>query len=339
MKLPEPIIIDPQSVPSLNWGIIGPGAIAETFVAATQKHTSQRFIAVASRTAGRAEEFAGKFDIPKTHASYQDLVADEEIDAIYISSHMSDHFEHAMLAIAAGKNILVEKPITYLPEKAEQIFAAAREAKVLAMEAMWTRYLPQSTILRQLLQSGDLGKPELLTASFCADNRAVERLWKPGGGGIVFDMGIYPIAIAQEMLGEPNFIAAKGKVRPDGMDEESYSILKYESGASASLTMSGMASLPILASCSFENAVISLGEPFFVPSSISLKTKDFYPEHVTWVDESGITGHEGLSYQATWFAKYLSEGKLESDVHTHSQTVANVRTAFEICQQIGAKPF
>jgi predicted dehydrogenase len=339
MKLPEPIIIDPQSVPSLRWGIIGPGRIAETFVAATQKHTSQRFIGVASRTQGRAQEFASKFNIPKTFANYQDLVADEEIDAVYISSHMSDHFEHAMLAINAGKSILVEKPITYLPEEAEQIFAAARQAKVLAMEAMWTRYLPQSTILRQLLESGDLGKPELLTASFCADNRAVERLWKPGGGGIVFDMGIYPIAIAQEILGEPSSIAATGKVRPDGMDEESYSLLNYESGARASLTISGIATLPMLASCSFENAVISLGEPFFVPSSISLKTKDFYPEQTTWVDESGIAGHEGLSYQATWFAKYLSEGKLESEVHTHAQTVANIRTAFEITKQIGAKPF
>jgi hypothetical protein len=95
----------------------------------------------------------------------------------------------------------------------------------------------------------------------------------------------------------------------------------------------------MLASCSFENAVISLGEPFFVPSSISLKTKDFYPEQTTWVDESGLAGHEGLSYQATWFAKYLSEGKLESEVHTHAQTVANIRTAFEITKQIGAKPF
>jgi len=339
MKLPEPIIIDPNTVPSLNWGIIGPGAIAEVFVAAVQKHTAQRFIGVASRTNGRGEEFASKFNIPKTYASYEELVADEEIDAVYISSYMSDHFEHAMLAIKADKSILVEKPITYLPEEAEAIFAAAREAGVLAMEAMWTRYLPQSTILRQLLDSGDLGKPELLTASFCADNKSVERLWKPGGGGIVFDMGIYPIAIAQEFLGEPSSIQANGMVRPDGMDEESYAHLKYASGARASLTMSGVATLPMLASCSFENAVISLGEPFFVPSSISLKTKDFYPETLTWVDETGIHGHEGLSYQATWFAKYLSEGKLESPVHTHAETVANIKTAFEITSQIGAKPF
>ena len=339
MLLPEPIIIDPMSVPALNWGIIGPGGIAEVFVEATQKHTAQRFIGVASRTEGRADEFASKFNIPKAHKNYEDLVADEEIDAIYISSHMSDHFKHAMLAINAGKSILVEKPITYLPEEAEKIFAAAKAAGVLAMEAMWTRYLPQSTILRQLLEAGDLGKPELLTASFCADNRSVERLWKPGGGGIVFDMGIYPIAFAQQVLGDPSSISASGIVRPDGMDEESYVNLKYSSGARASLITSGVATLPMLASCSFENAVISFGEPFFVPSSISLKTKDFYPETTTWVDETGIAGHDGLSYQATWFAKYFSEGKTESDVHTHAETVANIKTAFEITAQIGAKPF
>ena len=339
MKLPDPIIIDPQSVPALNWGIIGPGGIAETFVGATQKHTSQRFAAVASRTAGRGDEFASKFNIPKVHANYAELVADDELDAIYIASHQGDHFEHAMLAIEAGKSILVEKPITYLPEQAEQIFAAAARHKVLAMEAMWTRYLPQSTILRQLLASGELGTPELMTASFCADNRAIERLWKPGGGGIVYDMGIYPIAMAQQILGTAKSITATGLVRPDGMDEESYTILTYEFGARASLTMSGIASLPVSASCSFENAIVTFGEPFFVPSSISVKTKDFYPEQSTWVDESGIAGHEGLSYQATWFAKYMSEGRIESEVHTHAETVQGIAIAHEITTQIGAKPF
>jgi len=107
--------------------------------------------------------------IIKVHANYAELVADDELDAIYIASHQGDHFEHAMLAIEAGKSILVEKPITYLPEQAEQIFAAAARHKVLAMEAMWTRYLPQSTILRQLLASGELGTPELMT------NRSLEQ--------------------------------------------------------------------------------------------------------------------------------------------------------------------
>ena len=153
MKLPEPIIINPDSVPALNWGIIGPGGIAETFVGATQKHTAQRFAAVASRTPGRADEFASTFNIPKVHASYQDLVEDDELDAIYISSHQGDHFEHAMLALDAGKSILVEKPITYFPDQARQIFEKAAANGLLAMEAMWTRYLPQSTILRQLLDS------------------------------------------------------------------------------------------------------------------------------------------------------------------------------------------
>ena len=339
MKLPEPIIINPDSVPALNWGIIGPGGIAETFVGATQKHTSQRFAAVASRTPGRADEFASKFNIPKVHASYQDLVEDDELDAIYISSHQGDHFEHAMLALDAGKSILVEKPITYFPDQARQIFEKAASKGLLAMEAMWTRYLPQSTILRQLLDSGELGTPELFTASFCADNRAIERLWKPGGGGIVFDMGIYPIAMSQQILGNPTSIKASGLVRPDGMDEESYTILNYESGARASLVMSGIASLPIAASCSFENGIISFGEPFFVPSSITLKTKDFYPEETTWVDQTGIAGHEGLSYQATWFAKYLSEGRVESEVHTHQEVIRGIEIAHEITSQIGAKPF
>lgn len=339
MNLPKPETLDPTSVRVLKWGVIGPGGIAEVFVGSVQKHTPQNIHAVASRTPGRANEFAEKFNIPKVHESYEALVADPEIEAIYIASHQGDHFEHAMLALRAGKHVLVEKPITYFPEQAKELLAFAKSKGLLAMEAMWTRYLPQSNIIRSLIAEGSLGEPELFVSAFGVDNKAVPRLWQKGGGGIVFDMGIYPIAMSQQILGNPTSIKASGLVRPDGMDEESYTVLNYESGARASLVMSGIASLPIAASCSFEKAIISFGEPFFVPSSITLKTKDFYPEETAWVDETGIAGHEGLSYQATWFAKYLSEGRVESEVHTHQEVIRGIEIAHEITSQIGAKPF
>lgn len=339
LKLPKPQLLDPASVPVLKWGVIGPGNIAETFVGGTMRHTRQQFGAVASRTPGRAAEFAKKFGLARVHENYEALVADPELDAIYIASFQSDHFEHAMLAIAAGKHVLVEKPITYLPEQAEELLAAARAKGVLAMEAMWTRYLPQSTIIRQLLASGQLGVPEFFTASFCSDNRSVERLWKPGGGGIVFDMGIYPIAMAQQFMGNPISIHATGRVRPDGMDEESYAVLQYESGARAMLVTSGIASLPARVSVAFEHAMVEIHPQFLAPSGISLLNKDFYATGDTWIDEFPVQTHEGLSYQANYFAQYVGEGRLESPVHTHADVVANIKTAAEITRQIGARPF
>lgn len=337
MLLPAPELITPDSVPSLRWGIIGPGGIAEVFVGSAQKHTSQRFLAVASRTKGRAEEFAKRFSIPTIHKSYEELVQDPQLDAIYIASWQVEHFEHAMLALNAGKHVLVEKPITVLPEHAEQIFSLAKSKGLLAMEAMWTRYLPQSTIIRQLLQSGELGKPELFVSSFCVDNRAISRLWQRGGGGIVYDMGIYNIAMAQQFLGNPIMITALGSVDQNAMDRESFVLLEYESGARAHLITSGIATVPTTASCSFENATLVVEEPFFVPSALSLRDKELYFKEQRWVDQSGIAGHEGLSYQATWFAKYVSEGRVESEIQPANDTIANIRVAQVITAQLGAE--
>lgn len=337
MALPTPTILDPHSFPSLRWGVIGPGGIAEVFVGASQKHTAQTFSAVASRTKGRAEAFAKRFGILTVHETYEQLVQDPNLDAIYIASWQVEHFEHAMLALNAGKHILVEKPITVLPEHAEQIFALAKQKGLLAMEAMWTRYLPQSTIIRKLLESGDLGAPELFAASFCADNRAISRLWQKGGGGIVYDMGIYNIAMAQQFMGDPVKITAIGSIDENKMDKESFALLEYANGSRAHLTTSGIATIPTSASCSFEKATLVIEEPFFVPSGLSLRDKELYFTEETWKDTSGIQGHEALSYQATWFAKYVSEGRVESEIHTAQDVVANIRVAQEITTQLGAE--
>ncbi len=144
MTLPAPIIIDPHSVTSLRWGVIGPGDIADTWVGSVQKHTAQRVHAIASRTPGKAEAFAARFDIAHVEDSYEALVAREDIDAIYISSYPIDHFDHAMLAIHGHKHVLIEKPITLQADQAKKLLAAAKAEGVFAMEAMWTRYLPQS---------------------------------------------------------------------------------------------------------------------------------------------------------------------------------------------------
>ncbi len=339
MDLRFPAITDPSAVPSLRWGIIGPGGIAKVFMAAVQKHTKQRIHAVASRTPGLARSVSAEFSIPLTLESYEELVNHPEVDVVYIASHMKDHFEHAMLALRGNKHVLIEKPITYLPAEARELLAFAKSKGLLAMEAMWTRYLPQSYLIRELLESGELGRPELLSAAFATDNRAIPRLWQKGGGGIAFDMGIYPIAIAQQFLGNPSSISATGTVTETGMDAESHVILEYASGARANLLMSGIASLPITASCSFERGLVLIDEPFLAPSGIRVRDKEFYFTEKSIKDSSSVQGHEGLSYQATEFARYVSEGRVESPVHTHSDTVANIEVAFEITKQLGANPF
>jgi predicted dehydrogenase len=338
MSLPAPRIIDPQSVPALRWGIIGPGWISEVFVSSIHQFTTQRAVAVASRTPGKADEFAKKYGIDTVHDSYEALVNDPNVDVIYVATHISDHLHHARMAVAAGKHVLVEKPLHYSPEDAEAFFAEATAAGVLAMEAMWTRYLPTSDVLRQLMTDGALGAPELFLAQFGTDNRSIERLWTPGSGGIVFDMGIYPIAFAQFVMGNPSSIHATGRVNAQGMDEESYVTLEYDSGARSHFLISGTATVPVSASIATSTNLVALDAPFFVPTGFLVADKDFYFQGEKWTDTSAVHGHDGLSYQATALASYVAEGRLDSPLHSHADAVANLRVAEEICRQIGANP-
>lgn len=336
MAIPEPKLPDPQLVPSLRWGILAPGEIATQFVQSITKHTNQRVVSVASRSIERARVFAERLGIRHVSDSYEALCSSPEVDVVYVASHIEGHLEHARLAIKAGKHVLVEKPFSYSPEQAEELLSEARSAGVLVMEAMWTRYLPQSDILRQLLENGTLGNPEFLQATFAVDNRAIERLWKAGTGGIVFDMGIYPIALAHFFLGEPETVTAHGRVLPSGLEEGAHALLTYSSGAQASLTISGVATLPSTASLSATKKSLVLDHPFFVPTTLHVNDKELYQQGETWRDTSAIQGHDGLSYQATYLAHYVSEGCTESPIHTHAEIVSNLRTARRICTEIGS---
>jgi predicted dehydrogenase len=294
-------------------------------------------VAVASRTPGRASAFAQQFSIGKVYETYEELLSDDSIDAVYVASRAGDHFEHGMQVLDSGKHLLIEKPITYLASEAEQLLAHARDNGLLAMEAMWTRYLPQASIIDQLVPT--LGLPELLVAAFATDNRSIERLWQKGGGGVVHDMGIYPIAIAQQLFGDPITIEATGQISDKLIDSEAIVRLGYSNGARATLIMSMQASLPQTVSASFEQGVVNIHAPFLAPSGVTVTDKEFYATGETWLDESLVRGHEGLSYQATAFAYFIAAGMLESPVHTHAQVVANIAVAEEIVRQLGAEPF
>jgi predicted dehydrogenase len=322
----------------LRWGIIAPGAIASQFVESVLKHTTQTVVAVASRSPERGQAFAGTFGIPTVCASYEELCSHPGVDVVYVASHIAGHLDNARMAIRAGKHVLIEKPLTYRSHDATELLREARDSGVLVMEAMWTRYLPHSDVVRQLVDDGVLGDLEFLQATFAADNRAIDRLWQPGTGGIVFDMGIYPIALAHFFFGPPQAITASGRVRPNGVDEGAHVILNYASGAQASLTISGVATLPSGAAMSGSKKLLILDHPFFVPTSLRLADKDLYFQEVVWHDVSPIQGHEGLSYQANYLAHFVAEGRVESPLHPHDEIINNILVAEEICARIGASP-
>ncbi len=332
---PTPEVIDPQSVPSLRWGILGAGDIAEVFADTVGKNTTQQIVAVASKTPGKGEAFAERFGIPRSYTSYEALVGAAEVEAVYVATLPHTHKPDALLAIAAGKHVLIEKPSALLAVDAEEIYTAAKNAGVFAMEAMWSRYLPQASILRQLVHSGAIGEIEVLQADFGQDNRTIERLWIPGQSSIMHDMGIYPLSFAQMLLGDPVSISATGTLHEGTSESFASAVLEYDSGARAVITVSGKAHLPTVASISGTLGVALVDGPFFVPTALELRPALFNARGPRWTHEGPIQGHAGLCYQVDHFAQYVDQGLSESPLHTHHDTLSVIRTGEEIRRQVG----
>jgi len=337
LHIPAPKLIDPKSVPSLRWGIYGTGWISEEFASSCLTHTAQDVITVASRTPGKAQEFAAKVGIASFDESYESLASRDDIDAVYIATRPSGHLEHALIAIDAGKHVLIEKPIAMNAQEAEKIFAAAKTAGVFAMEAMWNRYLPQASVVRQIKEQGLLGEPRLILMDFCQDHAEIPARWVPGGGSAMYDMGVYPVAFSIEHLGYPTRIRAIGTLAESGVEAEVTAVLDYENGARAIFTLSAMNHAPHHATISGSEGIVEYMTPFVVPSGISLSSTGFNTEQVSWKDEYPQRGHQGLGYEATAFAKYVSEGLVESPIHPHEESVRALEIIAEILRQIGAK--
>src|SRR5690606_26065932 len=156
LSLPSPRHPDPTDAPALRWGIIAPGWIASHFARAIHAHSTQRALAVGSPTLARAAERAARFGTPRAHGGCDAVLADPDVDVVYVASPHSGHRDRALAAIAAGKHVLVEKAFTRNAAEAREVTEAARAAGVLVMEAMWSRYLPHTDVVRQLLDDGAL---------------------------------------------------------------------------------------------------------------------------------------------------------------------------------------
>ncbi|NHI16088.1 Gfo/Idh/MocA family protein [Microbacterium excoecariae] len=337
--IPAARIIDPVSVPALRWGVIGTG-IAGRFVGAMHAHTAQRAVAVTARDAEKTRAFAAEHGIDRVHASVADLVADEGVDVVYVATPHPLHRAQALQAIAAGKHVLIEKPIAMSAAEADEILEAGREAGVLVAEAMWTRYLPQADVIRQILESGVLGDVSLVRADFgfAMPMDPAHRLWNPElGGGAMLDAGVYPVSFASSVLGAPDAVSAMGRTAETGVDASANVLLSTPSGAQAVLSTSLLASLPVEASIHGTGGRLEVLSPFFGQSGLRLVSGALgQEEETTWRDETFATPHDGLGYQATAFASYVGRGLLESPVHPHDEVVSVMATIDEVRRQIAA---
>jgi len=222
----------------IRWGIAGPGRMAAAIVPEFHAARNAELVSVGSRSAARAESFATEHGIPRWHASYEDLVADPAIEAVYIATPHPQHTDIALAAIGAGKAILVEKAFTASVEDTERIVRAARAAGVFAMEAMWTRFNPGIAHIRDVIAAGDIGEVRGCQGDLAAFRpfEAEDRLFDPAkGGGAVLDLGVYVISFAQHFLGTPTVVHAVGGRYANGVEGEFSVLLGYPDGRSATL--------------------------------------------------------------------------------------------------------
>lgn len=314
--------------PSLRWGIVGPGWIAGEFATSLRAHTTQRLTAVGGRDLGRAEAFAARYGIENAVGSVEELVQHPEVDVVYIATPHSEHAAIGLAAIAAGKHVLIEKPITVTAAEAASLFEAARAAGVVVMEAMWTRYLPQTSVLRALLADGALGDVRSVVADHGQRiiRPATHRMYDPAlGGGALLDLGVYPAQFLQMVLGATTSLTATGSVTDTGVDADAVVVATHEGGAVSTLSTSMLVRTPTNATIAGTEGFVHLDGPFYNPTSFTVNSSAHGAPSVRWEDPTMLRGFAALSYEATALATFAGEGRTESPLHTGEETVAVMR--------------
>jgi predicted dehydrogenase len=318
----------------IRWGIIGTGGISSTFAADLEHTDSGTVAAVGSRRRETADAFGERFGVPRRHDSYEALVADPGVDAVYVGTPHPMHHEDALLALRAGKPVLVEKPFTMNAAEAEELVAEARERGLFLMEAMWARFLPHIREVGRLLAEGALG--EIVTvhadhSQWFAEDRT-HRLFVPElGGGALLDLGIYPVSFASMVLGEPDEVLAIADSAFTGVDAQTSILLRYASGAHAVLNCTLRALGPTRAAIVGTDARIEIDGAFYQPNTFTLIPRVGEPERMFDPPAEG-----GLRHEADEVARCLEAGLLESALMPLDETVAIMRTMDAVMAQATA---
>jgi predicted dehydrogenase len=328
------LIAEPRTAPALRWGILGAGNIAGHFTDALHAETESRAVAVGSRNQDKAARWAAAHGVETVHGSYDALVDDPQVDVVYVATPHSEHREHALLAIAAGKHVLVEKAFTRNAAEAREVLDAARAAGVFVMEAMWTRFLPHVQALHQVIDSGEIGE---VVAVFADHGQAFpldpsSRLFAPKlAGGALLDLGVYPVSFAHDLLGAPRSVHAVGQLTDTGVDGQIGIVLDYGDRTQATLSTTLWAKTPTTAAITGTDGTITVEGSFYAPSRFTVTRRDGR----VWTFDRP-TPH-GLQFEAAEVARRIAEGATESPRITWQQTLDVMTTMDTIREQIGLR--
>ena len=258
-----------------RWGIIGAGYAARKFVLGLRASDGGAPALVCSRTEANARAFARDFGIANVRLSVEDAARSPDVDAFYIATPPTAHRDQAMACLSAGKPVLVEKPFAASRVDAEAIVQAARSSGVFCMEGMWTRFLPLVAELRTMIRAGAIGTPRSFCGSFGASNLpgAGESLFNPElAGGALLHRGIYPLAMAFDLLGEAELAAATARKGATGVDEDCVLTLRHGNAALSTVRASLRAPLPNDLTIEGDHGLIHVHAPIFRPFRLTWTT-------------------------------------------------------------------
>jgi predicted dehydrogenase len=311
---------------------MGPGWIAQRFATALGAHTAQQIIAVGSRNQARANAFASKWSVPTAYGSYQAMLGDPGIDIVYVATPHTEHHACALAALAAGKHVLVEKPIAVNARQAAEIADSARTAGLFAGEAMWMKFLPKFDVIQQIVDAGMLGRIHTVIADHGEYFTPEHRIYDPAlAGGPLLDLGTYPVALAQHYLGSPEIVLASGQLANAELNGQISAILFHPGGAQASLHTTILSDTPRTAVIAGSQGTLTIPGTFFAPGKFTVSLHDGTSLHY---DEDQGTHTDGLHFSAAEAARIIDAGGLGSAVHPLSVATATLATMDEIRRQL-----
>ena len=312
-----------MSTSTVRWGIAGTGGIGRRTVGDLRLCESAEVVAVASRDQQRADEFAGEFGLSLAFGSWTELCASADVDAVYIGTPHSTHFAYAREALLAGKHVLCEKPLTMTAGEARELGRIAAEHGVFLMEAMWTKFSPAVQRAVELVRSGAIGEPRFFQAGlgFPVPADGPQRYWDPAlGGGALYDLAVYPVALAHLFLGTPQAVTATGAMREDGVDLHEACVLEFPSGALAQFVTSLTFLVPPRGWIGGTGGSITFGERLFSPATMTVATGR--PPGPPVVEELTFP-QEGAGYLPMFRAvnESILAGRIEHPTHPVAATV------------------
>lgn len=318
---------------TVRWGIIGTGGIADAFVSDLLAN-DMTVVAVGSRTQAKADAFASAHGIRSAHGSYEALVADPDVDAVYVATPHPMHLADASLALNAGKHVLVEKAFTLNEADAATIVALAEEKQLVVLEAMWSRFLPHMIRLRELIAEGVIGDVRTVIADHnqSLPTNPEHRLQDPKlGGGALLDLGIYPVSFAWDILGAPTSVAAISSPTATGVDRQTAIMLGYADGQQALLHTALDTAGPTTASVIGTKGWVKLDSDFYSPTTFTVFATDG-----SVVEEfDGSVKNRGMQFEALEVERLIGAGLIAGEILPPAETVAIMGTLDEIRRQIG----